>query len=228
MKTFTSSTSVFVRIITFGLVLSAFSLTAEAQQGAGQTVSPKSQAQVDALWEQADSADRKGQNEKALAYYQQALPLAKAVGDKWDQADILSNMGVVYSDTGQPQKALDYFQQALSLAQVLGGKSLQAAKWEQANILSDIGNVYSDTGQPQKARDYNQQALHLAQAGGDKSQQAIALISIGQVYLDTGQPQKALDYFQQVLLLAQAVGNKAVEATISSYMDAITKAAGKP
>ena len=184
MKTFTSAASVFVRIITFSLVLSALSLTAEARQGTGQSVSPKSRAQVQALLNQADLASRQGQNEKALDYLQQALSLAQAAGDKAEEVAILSQIGGAYSLTGQPQKALDYLQQALPLVQGAG----------EATILIAIGGTYSDTGQPQKALTYYQRALPIMKAVGDKAGEATILITIGQVYSGTGQPQKALAY----------------------------------
>lgn len=182
MKIFTSATSVFVRVITFGLVLSALCLTAEARQGTGRAVSPKSQAQVQALVDQAVLASRQGQNEKALAYYQKALYSAQVAGDKSQQATILNNIGLVYSHTGQPQKALDYFQQALPIRKAVGDKA------GEATTLNNIGVVYSDTGQHQKALAYYQQALSLAQAAGDKSQQATTLSSIDAITKAASKP----------------------------------------
>ncbi len=142
MKTFTSAPSMFVRVITFGLLLGALSLTAEARQGTGKAVPPKSQAQIQVLLDQASSAHRQGRNEKALAYYQKALSSAQAAGDKAEEATILSNIGAIYSRTGQPQKAVDYLQQALPLAQAVGDKA------GEATILSSIDTITKAASKP--------------------------------------------------------------------------------
>ncbi|MEB3831876.1 tetratricopeptide repeat protein, partial [Phormidium sp. CCY1219] len=58
-----------------------------------------------------------GQPQKALDYYQQALPIMQEVEDRSGEATTLNNIGLVYSDIGQPQEALDYYQQALPIRQ---------------------------------------------------------------------------------------------------------------
>lgn len=54
-----------------------------------------------------------GEMQKALDYYNQALPLTRAVSA--GEAATLSNIGGVYSDLGEKQKALDCYNQALRL-----------------------------------------------------------------------------------------------------------------
>src|SRR6185369_11362288 len=54
-----------------------------------------------------------GEKQKALGYFNQALPLRRAIGDRSGEATTLSNIGTVYSSIGERMKALDYFNQAL-------------------------------------------------------------------------------------------------------------------
>ncbi|XDE63228.1 tetratricopeptide repeat protein [Arthrospira platensis BEA 1257B] len=56
-----------------------------------------------------------GEKQTALDYYNQALPLSRAVGDRRGEATTLNNIGAVYSDLGEKQTALDYYNQALPL-----------------------------------------------------------------------------------------------------------------
>ncbi|MBR8841074.1 MAG: CHAT domain-containing protein [Stigonema ocellatum SAG 48.90 = DSM 106950] len=67
-----------------------------------------------------------GQKQKALEYYNQALPLLRAVGYRSLEATTLNNLGLVYSDLGQKQKALEYYNQALLLHRAVGDKSGEA------------------------------------------------------------------------------------------------------
>ena len=59
--------------------------------------------------------DALGDKQKALAYYEQALPLSRQVGDKGGEATTLNNLGGVYDALGDKQKALAYYEQALPL-----------------------------------------------------------------------------------------------------------------
>jgi tetratricopeptide (TPR) repeat protein len=61
-----------------------------------------------------------GEKQKALDYYNQALPLRRAVGDRGGQAATLNNIGRVYSDLGEKQKALVFYNQALPLIRAVG------------------------------------------------------------------------------------------------------------
>src|ERR1035438_3447125 len=47
------------------------------------------------VWQTGDASEL-GDRQKALDYYNQALPLRLAVGDRYGQALTLSNMGAVY------------------------------------------------------------------------------------------------------------------------------------
>jgi tetratricopeptide (TPR) repeat protein len=62
----------------------------------------------------------------ALDYYNQALPLWRAVGDRGGEASTLSNIGLVYKKLGERQKAPDYYNQALLLKRAVGDRSGEA------------------------------------------------------------------------------------------------------
>ena len=53
---------------------------------------------------------RVGDRQRALDYYQQALPIQREVGDRAGEAATLNNIGLVYDGLGEPERALDYYQ----------------------------------------------------------------------------------------------------------------------
>jgi tetratricopeptide (TPR) repeat protein len=53
--------------------------------------------------------------QQALSYYEQALPLHRAVGDRGGEAATLSSIGYVYLALSQIEQARQYWQQALAL-----------------------------------------------------------------------------------------------------------------
>ncbi|MDT9319005.1 MAG: tetratricopeptide repeat protein, partial [Limnospira sp. PMC 1306.21] len=56
--------------------------------------------------------DSLGEKQTALDYYNQALPLSRAVEDRRGEATTLNNIGGVYDSLGEKQTALDYYNQA--------------------------------------------------------------------------------------------------------------------
>ncbi|NEP84017.1 MAG: CHAT domain-containing protein, partial [Okeania sp. SIO3B3] len=147
-----------------------------------------------------------GEKQKALSFYNQALPLYKQVGDKRAEAIALNNIGSVYSSLGEKQKALSFYNQALPLYKQVGDKRAEAS------TLNNIGGVYSSLGEKQKALSFFNQALPLYKQVGDKGGEATTLNNIGSVYDDLGEKQKALTFYNQALPLYKQVGDKGGEA----------------
>src|SRR5262249_25379252 len=67
-----------------------------------------------------------GEKQKALDYYNQSLPLTRAVGDRRGEAITLNNIGRVYNSLGEKQKALDYYSQSLMLRRDVGDRRGEA------------------------------------------------------------------------------------------------------
>ena len=161
-----------------------------------------------------------GEKQKALDYYEQALPLYRQVGDKGGEATTLNNIGVVYDALGEKQKALAYYEQALPLCRQVGDKG------GEATTLNNLGGVYSALGEKQKALDYYEQALPLCRQVGDKGGEATTLNNLGVVYAALGDKQKALAYYEQALPLIRQVGDKGGEAATLNNLGGVYAALG--
>ncbi|MEG3971361.1 tetratricopeptide repeat protein [Microcoleus sp. T2B6] len=142
----------------------------------------------------------------AIAKWEEALKLFRAVGDRGGEATTLSNIGAVYSKLGEKQKALEYYSQSLLVSRAVGDRGGEAL------TLNNIGSVYNDLGEKQKALEYYNQSLPLSRAVGDRGGEARTLNNIGSVYSQLGEQQKALEYYSQSLPLFRAVGDRGGEA----------------
>ncbi|WP_414515050.1 CHAT domain-containing protein, partial [Nostoc sp. PCC 9305] len=145
--------------------------------------------------------------QEALKYYNQALPILRAVGDKEGEAVTLNNLGGVYPSLGEKQEALKYYNQALPILRAVGDRRVEAT------TLNNIGLVYSDLGEKQEALKYYNQALPILRAVGDKEGEAVTLNNLGGVYPSLGEKQEALKYYNQALPILRAVGDRGKEAT---------------
>jgi CHAT domain-containing protein/Tfp pilus assembly protein PilF len=153
--------------------------------------------------------DSLGDKQKALDFYNQALPMWRAVSNRsgWaGEAMTLNNIGDVYNSLGGKQKALDFFILALALARSVGDRS------GEAKTLNDLGLAYCSLGDKQKALGFYNQALPIERAVGDRSWEAKTLNNIGDVYDSLGERQRALDYYNQALPLQRAIGDGPGEA----------------
>ncbi|MEG4005183.1 CHAT domain-containing protein [Microcoleus sp. Pol11C1] len=121
-----------------------------------------------------------GEKQKALEYFNQALPLFRAMGDRAKEATTLTNIGLVYSDLGEKQTALDYYKQALDLRQKAGDRRGEAL------TLNNTGTTYSELGKQQEAEEYFNQALPLFRAVGDRPGEALTLYNMANIKGDRG------------------------------------------
>ncbi|TVQ57229.1 MAG: CHAT domain-containing protein, partial [Spirulina sp. DLM2.Bin59] len=86
-----------------------------------------------------------GEKSRALEYFNQALPLLRAVGNRCVEAATLNNIGAVYSYLGENSRALEYYEQALPLFRAVGDR-------EGLSItLNNIGRIFADQNQPEVA-----------------------------------------------------------------------------
>ncbi|NMG06146.1 CHAT domain-containing protein, partial [Brasilonema sp. UFV-L1] len=88
-----------------------------------------------------------------LKFYNQSLPLFRAVGDRTGVAATLNNIGGVYDALGQKQQALKFYNQSLPRFRSVGDRTGVAV------TLSNIGILYRDTNRPTDAISYLEKSL---------------------------------------------------------------------
>ncbi|MEI6064046.1 MAG: CHAT domain-containing protein, partial [Pseudanabaena sp. ELA748] len=156
-----------------------------------------------------------GMYQKAIAYHQQSLALAKKIGNQYLEGVSLVNLGAVYNLLGQYQKAIDYLSQSMVIAKKLNNLYMEAS------ILNSFGNSYKYLGNYQKAIDYYQKALNiLTQNKNFEIDFDIGslLNDLGDVHSSLGQNQKAINYYQKSLEIFKKIGFREGEAaTLKSF-----------
>jgi tetratricopeptide (TPR) repeat protein len=156
-----------------------------------------------------------------LEYHQQALTIAKKIGDRKNQANQLGNIGVVYTYTDDCQKALEYYQQALTIAKEIGDKNAQAV-W-----LGNIGFSHQELQEYTWALDYLNQALQLSRELGIRANEACLLGMLGITHKSLNNFEQALQYLQAGLQLTQTLGIPAMWAC-HFFIGIIAEKQGKP
>jgi CHAT domain-containing protein/Tfp pilus assembly protein PilF len=146
--------------------------------------------------------------QKALEYYNEALSIFRAIGDRNEETNTLTNIAVVYGSQGEMQKALEKFNEALPIFRAVGKRNMEA------NVLNNIGLIYGFLGEKQKALEKLNETLLIRRATGSRKGEAIALNCIARVYRSMGELQKALEKFNEALALSRAVGDPGDQASV--------------
>jgi len=136
----------------------------------------------------------------ALPKFQEALQLWRAFGDQREEARVLLEIVITYSELSEYQQALAYGEQALQLRPVAADRN-----WE-ATLLNTLGEAYQYLGEYEQARANYEQALPLWRALGYRPGEAWTLNNLGVICNAVGERQQALDYYQQSLSAYQAAG----------------------
>ena len=148
-----------------------------------------------------------------MAYYNQALPVLRELGDRNQEATTLINIGSAHHFLKEEQKALEFYNQALSIELEIKDRR------GEASARNAIGLVCDSSGEKQKALEYYNQALILWRNVGDRGGEAVTLGNIASTYLTLGAKAKAAEFYREALPVARAVGDRRVEAiTLSNLM----------
>ena len=140
-----------------------------------------------------------GQVKKAIEYHEQALVIAKDIGDRRNEGIWLGSLGLAYSDLEQVEKAIDYYEQALVIAREIGDRRNEGI-W-----LGNLGIAYSDLGQVEKAIEYYEKALVISKEIGDRRGEGADLGSLGNAYSNLGQVEKAIEYNEKALVIGKEI-----------------------
>jgi tetratricopeptide (TPR) repeat protein len=147
---------------------------------------------------------------KAVEKFEETLAFWRESGDRREEAETLTSIGVIHVSLGESGKALEYFNQALRLRRAAGDRR------GEGQSLYGIGFVYRLLGELDKALDHQTQALPLRRAAGDREGEARTLIELGAVYGSMDDHRKALEYFQPALSLMRQLEDRRGEAQILS------------
>lgn len=156
----------------------------------------------------------------AQAYAEEALSLARALGDRPAEASVLSHLGELNRTQGRAKEAKELLDQALVAHRELGNARMQAV------TLKYLGETHWRLGNHDQALSLQKESHALFESMGDKSGVGDALNKIGSVYFNSGDHRTAIGYFEDALAIHREVGNKSMQAEDLNDMGAAKKYLG--
>ncbi len=169
------------------------------QVRAGLRVEPDFEMRLLVALASVDSRD--GENERSLAYLEEARGLADDLDDR-RRATFLVGLAISYRELGDVEAAIRVGTQAMALYRSAG------ALLESATIENDLALAYLAAGNTQRARELAAGAHGQAERSEDDRLLAAVLETEAQVALAAGARDEALSLAGRALALAQATGNQ--------------------
>ena len=152
---------------------------------------------------------KRGEPDKALAWYKQCLPMRRELEDRLGEGVTLNNMALIYEQQGRYEQALEHYKQDLAICREGGDRK------GEGTTLNNIAGVYMHQGEWETALPYLEQCLPLRQEAGDEIGQGTTLNNIAMIYRAQGEYARAIEYYEQDLAICRDLGDRAGEAVTS-------------
>jgi tetratricopeptide (TPR) repeat protein len=138
--------------------------------------------------------------ETAITYLQQALAIAREVGDKRGEGNRLGNLGSAYYRLGKVETAVTHYQEALALAREIGDKN------REGNWLGGLAIAYIKLKNLEGAKSHNEEAIIIAKTLGDRKNEAIHSWNLG-LLLEEDDPAQAIALMSRRVAYEEEIGH---------------------
>ncbi|MCP4131774.1 MAG: tetratricopeptide repeat protein [bacterium] len=150
---------------------------------------------------------RTGRLDRALSNFRLAYDVLELLAepeekDLANKAEVLNNIGQVFTARGDYDSALENLEQSVSINRQLGDLNNEGV------TLNNMGQVYTARGNYDLAIDCMEQSLAIRREIGDKSGEGVTLNNISRLHTTMGDHEKARESLEQSLALRKEIGDK--------------------
>jgi tetratricopeptide (TPR) repeat protein len=157
----------------------------------------------------------------AAAAYRRALELARACGDKEDEAHAMGNLGVVLLSQGRPSEARACQERTLALYRETGNRGAEAG------TIVNLGVILTSQGLLDEAQEHYERALALSRDAGHRQFEANATINLGYILYSRGRLREAQECGERALALCHEIGHRHGEAVVTGNLGLVFGAQGR-
>jgi tetratricopeptide (TPR) repeat protein len=157
---------------------------------------------ADSLKEQGIRMFRLGEYAEATESFLKARESYQKMGDQKGRAEMLNNLGAVYTQEERWSEAVEAFQNAQQIFQSL--EDIDG----RAQTLGNLGNMYRHQGDREAAVIHLKQAVELFHEAGDWQKEAATLRLISRIRMGQARWFEALHFYDLSLACVQTPGLK--------------------
>jgi tetratricopeptide (TPR) repeat protein len=162
-----------------------------------------------------------GNYERAIAFHQQALEIARTAADQPCEIANLNHLSRIYVAQKHYTEAINSSQRALILARQAGdrlGEANALTNLGYSEVLSARALERMDSDDYELAIGYLQQGLQLSEKQSDRQSQSLCYNSLGIAYVVLEQPQTAIPYLEKGVQAAMASGDLYLQGLNLAYL----------
>ncbi|MEX2757800.1 MAG: tetratricopeptide repeat protein [Candidatus Sigynarchaeota archaeon] len=158
---------------------------------------------------------RRGDNTRALALYQEAIDGADQLNDASLKASWYNNIGMLYEDQGDIDKATEQYAKAIEHRSKTGDLECKA------NAINNLGLALKKKGEYEKALSLLVESCKIDEQLGNFQAVAKRLNNIAVILMNKGQFDESMDYLQKAIDMAEKIGDHVQKAKMLGNRAAI-------
>jgi CHAT domain-containing protein/tetratricopeptide (TPR) repeat protein len=148
------------------------------------------------------------QTGKAQGFYDRALGINQADGDRRAQIDALNHLGQISLYLSAPQRAKELSEKVLGFYEPPSSSATDDDLRRKAQAFSNLGEVSYSSGDLKKALELFAQAFDLWSRAKDRAGVALAEVNMGYAHLDLGNMPEARTHFEKALAIFQQIDDR--------------------
>lgn len=141
-----------------------------------------------------------GKTDLAIANFERALALFRALDKKFDIGNGLKNLANMYADQGEAEKAKQYLSEAIGIHLEIDNPMGQSTG------LRSLGELYLEEEDYNRSQTLLRQALAASQRIGVKKEVSLNTLALGRLDLARGRLPQAIALFEEARALAEPTG----------------------
>jgi predicted ATPase len=157
-------------------------------------------ARASALMGAGALAFTQGDSESARDAWEEALELARKLGDRATVSRVTNNLGIVANVAGDVTRARALFEESAALSRELGDAAFGA------RAVMNLANVTKTRGDLAQARTHLEESARLSASAGDRLQAAKARRMLGDLCFETGDPAASASNIKEALATFEELG----------------------
>jgi tetratricopeptide (TPR) repeat protein len=134
---------------------------------------------------------------------EEALSIGRELGDKWNTATALRNLGLLENIGGNYLEARSFLEQSLEVWREMGSKGKMGSAW----TLAFLGDAALNHDEPERARSLYEESVAILRGLGDLNFLAYAARRLAQLAWREGDFERAIMLCKESLNLNQEVGD---------------------
>ena len=152
--------------------------------------------------EMASIFRQRGDVDKAMKMYEDALQILERIGDEKGKSATLHSMASIFRQRGDVDKAMKMYEDALQIKERIGDEKGKSA------TLHEMAYIFLQRGDVDKAMKMYEDALQIDHRIGDEQGKSATLHEMAYIFLQRGDVDKAMKMYEDALQIDHRIGDE--------------------